>query len=194
MRMPGAGQRRRPRPIRLRVWGPIPCNGPIRWGSIPMDWPRRPAPRRDVPSPDCIPATQPIRSRRPAGGFARRRFRLRFADAWFAAGGFVAHGRFALRAGQPARLVGQGCRYADRCPAQGPAQGSGAQGQGRKEGRGSQNQEGAARFDSRQTQGEDHGQTAVAEGARGGASGRPAAEGCVEAQSPAGACRPQRER
>lgn len=36
------------------------------------------------------------------GGFARRRFRLRFADAWFAAGGFVAHGRFALRAGQPA--------------------------------------------------------------------------------------------
>ena len=67
MRMPGAGQRRRPRPIRLRVWGPIPCNGPIRWGSIPMDWPRRPAPRRDVPSPDCIPATQPIRSRRPAG-------------------------------------------------------------------------------------------------------------------------------
>ena len=63
------------------------------------------------------------------GGFARRRFRLRFADAWFAAGGFVAHGRFALRAGQPARLVGQGCRYADRCPAQGPAQGGGAQGQ-----------------------------------------------------------------
>ena len=28
---------------------------------------RESAPRRDVPSPDCIPATQPIRSRRPAG-------------------------------------------------------------------------------------------------------------------------------
>ena len=195
MRMPGAGQRRRPRPIRLRVWGADSLQRPDSLGQHPDGLAATAGPEEGRTEPGLHPgdAADSLAS---TGG----------ADSLAAGSGSDSrtHGspradslRMADSLSVPGSLPDSLDRAADTLTvAQRKAllKGSGAQGQGRKEGRGSQNQEGAARFDSRQTQGEDHGQTAVAEGARGGASGRPAAEGCVEAQKPGRRVPPARER